>query len=315
MKIESEFIKSLIKTDEGLKIQLNRILVDYDSNGRGGEDIVATSMSETFLNSFVTKGLIYPLKVFRTGKTDEKGNELVQLKDGHRRFYAINLNIKNHVEMPLLGNGGTDYWIRIDLVENYSTEAENLLDQLDMNSGIQWTEAALAATYAKMVYMGVSVLEIAKKRGTKPANIQYYLQVGKHSELIDAVNKDTISISSANSIAKALNRDEDLDISLIINDIEILKTVQAKKITQAQVKKIIEKHSQIKAKPSTRKLPEKAPEYFFNKELETINMKIQTKELEFNNPVIINLIQTILDSFTLKEDATTIISKLKRIDK
>lgn len=182
---------------------------------------------ETLANSILESGLQTPL-IVRNHATET--NKFI-LVSGHRRMRAINSLIEAGHEVKEIPA----------LIEKKGLSDENrIVDMLLLNDGKAFTPLEEAQVFQKLVNLGWSQGDIAKKTGRKQGNVSNLLNIfNLPMEVQKAIENGSINAYQALNTARELGNDNDKIKEVIAKSIELAQSEGKGKATAKQIDRVI----------------------------------------------------------------------------
>lgn len=182
-------------------------------------------------NSIIENGVKIPLRGYKEG-------EKYVVNDGHRRYLAVMLAIKEGNEIA-----------RVPFIsEKKKNIEERIFEILLSNDGKSLTPLELGETYKRLQNYGFSPTEIAKRIGKSVSHVTTTIELaGSSKEVKDAIKEGSISATLVNEIKKSVDTAEEAE--------EIIKvTTQTnkeagKKVTKKDLKGLIPEKPAKKGEP------------------------------------------------------------------
>lgn len=179
---------------------------------------------EELKNSILENGVKIPLRGYKV-----RGEEKYVVNDGHRRYMAVMMAIKE----------GNDI-ARVPFIsEDKKSMEERLFEILLSNDGKPLTSLELGETYRRLKNFGYNATEIAKKVGKSTTHILDMIEVAESNKGVkDAINEGYVSATIVSEVKKSFEDKQEAD-DTITTIVEIKKEEGTGKIVRKDLKGII----------------------------------------------------------------------------
>lgn len=179
---------------------------------------------EELKNSILENGVKIPLRGYKV-----RGEEKYVVNDGHRRYMAVMMAIKE----------GNDI-ARVPFIsEDKKSMEERLFEILLSNDGKPLTSLELGETYLRLKKIGYNATEIAKKVGKSTTHILDMIEVAESNKGVkDAINEGYVSATMVSEVKKSFEDKQEAD-DTIETIVQIKKEEGTGKVVRKDLKGII----------------------------------------------------------------------------